>query len=328
MTTSRRTVFLRFPLLLALAGALAAAPPAHARVIDGVAAVVNEDVILVSEINDQMRPFIRELRQRYEGDELQQQLQELQEAVIKKAIEDRLVLQVAARVGVTADESQVDERMDAVVKRFGSIKAFEEEMHKRGMTPREFRDQIKDQVIVQETIRQVVGSKITVTENEIEDYYNAHRDNFDLAPARRIRLIFLQYDPDMPLFHRDQVRQRAEQIRLLADEGARMAELAAKFSEGPHGPKGGDVGYVTRGDVLPAIEDAVFSAEVNGPPTIVETDAGVYLFTVTDVRPGRTVPLSEARLQIERRLREDKQAERYEDWIAELKRQSFIDRKL
>ena len=314
--------------IVGVAATLLCVPPAAARVVDGVAAVVNEDVILVSEINDAMRPFMRQFRERYSGAELQAKLRELQEAVVKKAIEDRLILQVAATAGITADKGQVEERYNEIVKRFGSIETFEHEMRERGMTPREFRKQIEEQVIVQDTVRQVIGSKIRVTDNEIKEYYRRHESEFALAPARRVTLIFLQFSPNMPAFQRDQVRRRAEQIRRMAEEGALVSKLATKFSDGPHRENAGDLGYVMHGEILPELEDAVFAAEVNALPAIVEAQNGVYLFNVTGARPGRIVPLSEAKPRLAARLTEEKQSARYDEWIANLKSQSFIDRNL
>lgn len=322
-TNTRRALLGIFLVLLATAPL-----PAVARVVDGVAAVVNEDVILVSEINEAMQPVIREYTQRYTGEELRQKLRELQEAVISKAIEDKLILQVAKQHGIKAEKGQIDERMDAVIERFGSIEEFERQVEARGLTPREYREQVRDQILVQETIRQVVGTKIRITDNDIVEYYREHRDEFELAPARRLGSIFLGYPEDVPVSQRGLVRRRAEQIQLLAADGAQFGELARKFSEGPHRQKSGDVGFVSHGEILPALEDAAFAATVGAAPVIVETPAGVHLLVVTDERPGRLIPLSEARARIQATLTEEEQNERYEKWIDALKDQSFIDRKL
>lgn len=312
----------------ALLAAVVGPPPVLARVVDGVAAVVNDDVILVSEINEAMRPLIREYRQRYSGADLRQRLQDVQEAVVTKAIEDRLILQVAKKAEITADKAQVDERLQSVIDRFGAVKEFEAELRRRGMSLREYREQVRDQIVVQETIRQVVGAKIRVTDNEIAEYYRTHRDDFEVAPARRVSDIFLAYNPASPTADREGVRVRARQIVMLAEEGADFGELARKFSQGPHRDKGGDIGFVTRGEILPVLEEAAFSQPVAGTPALVDTANGLHILAVMAARPGRVIPLSEARPRIQTTLTEQKQNDKYQEWIAELKAQSFIDRKL
>ena len=148
MTMLRIRSSFRF-LLVAVAAAMLAWPRAGAaRVIDGVAAVVNDDVILVSEINDAMRPLIREYRQRYSGADLRRRLRDVQEAVVSKAIEDRLILQVAAKAEIKAEKAQIDERLEAVIERFGSVEILEAELRQRGITIREYRTQIRDQIIM------------------------------------------------------------------------------------------------------------------------------------------------------------------------------------
>ena len=316
-------------LLVAIAAAMLAWPRAGAaRVIDGVAAVVNDDVILVSEINDAMRPLIREYRQRYSGADLRRRLRDVQEAVVSKAIEDRLILQVAAKAEIKAEKAQIDERLEAVIERFGSVEILEAELRQRGITIREYRTQIRDQIIVQDTIRQVVGSKIRVTDNEIEEYYRKHRSNFEMAEARRVSAIYLPHDPRAAGDARAAMRRRAEQITMLASDGADFGELARKFSRGPHREQGGDIGYVTRGEILPDLEDVAFGMDADDPPTIVETADGVHVLAVTARRPGRVVPLSEARPRIQATLTERKQGEKYREWIDDLMAESHIDRKL
>lgn len=325
---TRLPVLTRSLVAALLLGGASGAAPAAARVIDGVAAVVNEDVILVSEINEAMRPIIREYRQRYSGDDLRRRLTEVQETVVLKAIEDRLILQVARRVGIAADKAQVDERLEAVVRRFGSDDSFEAELRRRAMTAREYRSQVRDQIIVQETIRQVIGANIRVTDNEIADYYREQRHQFELTAARRISTIFLPFTASGPVSDHAAVRLRAQQIVMLAGEGADFAELARKFSQGPHHAQGGDVGFVTRGEILPVLEEAAFARAAGDPPVMIETSTGVHLLLVTAERPGRLVPLSEARQRIQATLTEQKQSEKYQDWIDGLKTDSFIDRKL
>ncbi len=301
---------------------------ATARVVDGIAAVVNEDVILVSEINDAMRPLIREYRQRYSGDDLRRRLRDVQEAVVSKAIEDRLILQVAKNAKIEAQKAQVEERLQSVIDRFGSVDEFEVELRRRGITSREYRAQIRDQLVVQDTIRQVVGAHIRVTDNEIAEYYHDHRDRFSLAAARRISAIFLPYAANATPANQAAARRRAEQIRMLSQEGADFAELAGKFSQGPHRGKGGDIGYVTRGEILPDLEEAAFSMNPNAAPAIVETATGVHVLMVSAERPGRVIPLSEARPRIQATLTEQKQGEKYREWIDKLMAESYIDRKL
>ena len=115
---------------------------------------------------------------------------------------------------------------------------------------------------------------------------------------------------------------------MLASDGADFGELARKFSRGPHREQGGDIGYVTRGEILPDLEDVAFGMDSDAPPAIVETADGVHVLTVTARRLGRVVPLSEARPRIQATLTERKQGEKYRAWIDDLMAESHIDRKL
>lgn len=301
---------------------------ALSKVIDGIAIVVNKDAILVSEINEAMMPLMQEYRTKYSGEELKKKIDELRQTVIDQAIETKLILQVAKAKNIKADEKDVDARLEVVKKRFPSEDVFLQALAARGLTIREYRDQVAEQVLVQTTIKQVLGSEIRVSDNEIQTYYDGHPDEFITEQQIQLAQIFLKIPSGSTLEEIDQLRQKAEQLRILIDDGVDFSELARKYSEGPYRDKGGMVGLVGAKDILPELKDIAFSLKAGEVSPVIQTSYGLHILKAIDTMPAHKITLKEATPNIEERLSETKRNEKYKTWIKKLRQDAFVDVKI
>ena len=312
---------------LAVGISLLAGPsaPTLSRIIDGVAIIVNRDAVLVSEVNAAMAPMMQEYQARYAGAELKRKMAELREMIIKQAIETKLILQVAKVNGIRVDDGLVDSRIEVLKKRFPSEEEFLRTLSLKDTTLKQFREQVAEQVLVQETKRRVLGEDIHAPADEMEQYYNEHPDEFEVKPRVSLAQIFLGIPKDASQEKIEEARRRAEQLGLMLEEGADFSELAGKYSEGPYREKGGLVGIVGPGEILPDLEDVVFSLKKGEVSPVVRTKYGFHILRALDVTRARKIGFEEARPFIEERLREMKRSEKYDDWIEALKDDSYID---
>lgn len=301
---------------------------AVAVVVDGVAIIVNKDAILVSQINELLMPLMQEYRTKYSGTELKKKMDELRQTVIEQAIDTRLILQVAKQKGITPSERDVDLRIEMVKSRFPSEDAFLQGLAAKGITYREYRDQVAEQVLVQETIKQVAGSGISVSENEIRDYYNAHLSEFVTEPKVKLAQIFLKNPTDSTPERVEELRQKAEQLHILLEDGMSFAELARTYSEGPYREKDGIVGIVGHGEILPELEDIAFGLNTGEVSPVIQTSYGFHILKSLESFPARKITLDEARPLIEDRISETKRSEKYEEWIKTLREDAFIEVKI
>lgn len=304
------------------------APVAAAVVVDGIAAVVNKDAILVSEINEALMPLMQEYRQKYSGKELQKRLANLREMIIDQAIETRLVLQVAKEKGITASEKDIDTRVDMVKSRFPSEEDFLKALSTKGMTLREYRDQVAEQVLVQQTVQRVIGQDIEVLDNEIRDYYDSHVDEFVTIPKVNLAQIFLAVPGDATSDVINQKRKLANQIEVLLDDGMDFGELAEHYSEGPYGKDGGLIGVVGKNEILPELEKNAFALKTGEISPVIQTSYGFHILKALEALPERKIGFDEAKPLIEERLRDIKRNDKYKEWIQELRSKAYIDVKL
>jgi parvulin-like peptidyl-prolyl isomerase len=294
-------------------------------IIDGVAIVVNKDAILVSEINSAMGPAVRQYREAHTGPELNKKLAELRETVINQAIETKLILQVAKVNGITASEKAVDSRVEAVRERFSSESEFARALASKGLTLREYRDQVVEQTIVQDTTKRVLGREVTVQDDEIEEYYDSHRDEFETKPHVELAQIFLRIPEGGGEEEIEATGERADQLRVQLDDGADFSELATKYSEGPYREKGGLIGDVGAEEILPDLEKVAFALETDEISPVVRSAYGFHILKAYKASPARKIGFDEAKPQIEESIRDKKRTEKYDAWIEKLKEDSYID---
>lgn len=315
-------------LVAALVSLTLLSTPALARIIDGVAIVVNRDAVLVSEVNNAMLPALQEYRKKYSGVDLEQKLAELRETVINQAIENKLILQVAKANHISADEKMIDSRIELVMKRFPSESDFQQALAIKGLTIREYREQIAEQVLLQETLKRVLGAEVSVQDYEIVEYYDAHREEFETKPRVKLAQIFLQTQRDSTKEEIEEVRQKAEQLIILLDDGADFQELATKYSQGPYREKGGIVGEVGPDDILVDLKDAAFSLKTGEISPVVQTAYGFNILMAVEAMPTRKIAFDEAKPLIEELIGEKRRTEKYGDWIEKLKEDSYIDTRI
>lgn len=151
------------------------------------------------------------------------------------------------------------------------------------------------------------SSKVEVSDKEIEDYYQANREaKFHKLKEARMRHILTRVPPGADAGQRDAARARAQRILASARAGKDFAQLAKENSDDPSAAQGGEVGWLSQGQLLPALEKAVFSLGKGEISDVIESPSGYHIVKVEDVRAERTQSLKEATAEIIRTLKSEK----------------------
>ncbi len=305
---------------------------ALAEVVDRIVAVVNDDIITLSELNRAFEPYAKRIEATYTKPDKESVLKGNKEALLQEMVNQLLIEQTAKKAG--ADFSTVKEEdvtgvvNDMLVKHKVTLEEFQRRLEAEGSSLENLKKEIKGQILRMRLLRREVQSRIVITDEEIGAYYQEHRDAYEGKEAARIRQIFLPAAADAPATQRQQARELAQQIRERVIQGESFEQLCAQYSGGPAANQGGDVGFVERGVILPPVEKAAFALPIGKLSDVIETDIGYHLIVVTDRRGGGVKPIDEVRHEIKARIEEDKIAKKYEEWIQELRKKSYIDIRL
>ncbi len=300
---------------LVVAVALAAQPTTTGAVlVDRVVAVVNGDVITLSELRDEMKRIHKE-----PGDPREES------AVLRDMIEQRLIEQEAEKQGVTVTEKDIDLAIEGVKIRFKmDDEALGKALKEQGVTMAEFREQWRRQLLNQKLMRRVIGGSIAVTDDEIRKEYELKYGT--LAPERETRLSHILVKIGSS---EDEARQKALEILERARKGESFSKLAKEFSDDPvSASKGGDLGYFKPGDLAPPLEEAVAEAKVGEIVGPVRSAAGFHIMKVTDIKRTESSIDPTTREQIREELYQKKVKKALEEWVSQIRKKAYVEVKL
>ncbi len=233
------------------------------------------------------------------------------EHVIHELIDQYLLSAAASSAGVTVRAEDVEEYIEAHKGRY-TDDSFHTMLAGRGIDEATWRLQRERQLLVERYIAEVIAPAITITDHDIATYYQNHEKEFRASDAIQVRHILVTD------------RATAERLRERLHAGENFAQLAVEFSIAPEAERGGDVGWIQRGQYPQVFEDTCFQLPVGAMSDVVQSQYGFHLFKVLARRRATTLPLTAVKEDIAARLREDATAEAFAEHMATLRSATAI----
>ncbi len=260
---------------------LAVSAEAEREAVDRIVAVVDDRVILASELASQAQLIVLQGGQQ-PGNE--QELMQLNSDVLEQMISDQLFL-IAARKDTTINlrpeeiEQALDDHLAGIARNFESNEAFLDALAAEGLNIRElrkkFRDDVENQILKQRYVQKKLYS-VAVSRHEVEEFYRNFQDSLPGQPeAVKLAHILLPVEPSSTL--EDSVKALAAELRRQALEGDDFATLSANHSSLGAGADGGDLGYISRSDVVPEFARAAFNLSPGDISGVIRTQFGYHV---------------------------------------------------
>ena len=232
--------------------------------------------------------------------------------VLDEIIKSTLLKQELARKNIAVDQKEIDKALNNANE--GYVKgSLEKSLKLEGVAIEDWRRSIKNKVLIKKLIRQHVNSKVSVSDKELQDYFEKANNKFHKKEMVRALHIMVQSE---------------EEIREIQDELRRkqksFSDLAREFSLGPEGERGGDLGYFEIGQ-MPEEFDEVFKLKRNMVSSIIRTPYGFHLFKVVDKIKERKMSFKESKNKIEKILLQELQDIAFREWLLKLKKNAQIN---
>lgn len=303
------------------------APSVYAESVDRIVAVVNGDIIILSEFNAAFEPYRKRIEDAYKGAERDTALAESRKAFLNRLIDASLIEQEARKTGIAVKDEEVTEAIkDMADRRNIALSDLPNELAKEGLSLGAYRKDLREQIVRMRLIRREIKSKLMVTDKEIGEYYRLHRSDYEGKEAVRIQQILLAVPKGAGTEAREKIRKTAEEISRRLQKAESFDVLATSFSSGPAGSS--DLGFIERGMVLPEVEKAAFALDKGGISGVIESPAGFHILRALDKRGGGLTPIADVREEIQARLEEQKMLVKFDEWLAALRKKSLIEIKL
>jgi peptidyl-prolyl cis-trans isomerase SurA len=316
---------MRFCLLLLL---LAAPHLAGAKVIDRVAAVVNDEVITLSEVEDAAAISLRKLVDVADPVTREQMTQRQLRRSLDELVGHRLMLQEATRAQITITGEDVKAHLASVMSRQKwDDQQLRMYLTSQGLTMAEFRAQVREQLLRQRVVRRFLGGKVNVSDGDLLDYYRERKTQLNTEFELEAAHIVLKVPTNASPAEEAAIRQKARELltRAAAED---FTELAKRYSEGPAAQQGGYLGTFRRGSLDSGLETVLFGLDVGGVGGPVRTGFGYHVVKSVSRKALPMPTFEESKENLRRELMDKRMADAMTRWIEELKGKAFIELRL
>lgn len=294
------------------------APFATGETVDRVVAIINDSIITLSELNAATAVAIEKLG--VKGADDKRKVEEVRATILESLIEQRLVKQAADRAGIEVSEREIDNAVEDIKKQNKlTQEALLLALAQSGLTQKEYREQLKEQIRQVKFINKEFRSKISVQADDIDDYYRQNIKEFSNPAVYRMNMIFIPSD------NRTVMEEKVALVQKGLSSGVDFRQLASHYSDGPSPSLGGDLGYLKSGEVEGWIEEAVKQLAPGQASPAIEKPEGVYFLQLTDFKAAEPRPLSEVKGVIQDRLFKKMMDERFSFWLDEVKRYAHLE---
>ena len=290
-----------------------------AELVEKIVARVNDRLITSSE-------FQKRLEVASHGPKTNADPGSLRKNVLDDLIKEKLIEERAKELAVVATDAEVEEAVERVKRQYNlaTDSEFDTALAQSNMNREELKRQIRQTITIQKVIGRDVTSKLDMSEDMLRLEYERQKETLYKVPEQaRVYEIVLRFSTSDP-GGREKALARLEQARAKITAGAPFGDVAREYSEGNAANRGGDLGMVSRGELLSALDVAVFSDPPQEFPPPVILPASAHLFRVVERKPSGYRPFEEVSEDLKKRIGENLYDKRFAEYIERLRREAFV----
>ena len=254
---------------------------------------------------------------------------ERRDEILRGALDQLVVYTLLAQEskarGIKVEQTDIDAKMNELRQQFKDQASFDKALKDRGMTLDSLRADAQRDLSVNKLMDTEVASLPGPSDQEAREFYDKNPDKFKQDESVRASHILIRVDDKADAATKQKARAEIDSVLKQARSGADFATLAQQHSQDGSAAQGGDLNYFSRGQMVPAFEQAAFSLKPGQISDVVTTQFGYHIIKVTDHKPARRVTFEEANAQIKQFLEQQKKQQHADAFIEGLKKKSKIE---
>lgn len=310
--------------LLALVFAAAALPVAAADLVEAIVVRVGDRIITRTQYLKRLYDGMTEIEQSTPPDQVAARKEEMKKNLLNDLIAELLIKDRADRLGLSVTEAEVKEAVARLKQQYGisTDEQFEESLRKSGMTRTEMEARLRDTLITNKVFARELRSRENLTDRELRERYDREKERYRLPERAHLRAIVIPRPEDAAAA--EKARQRAEEVAAQAKTAQDFAALAASVPESVTKEKGGDMGEVARGELLPDLDKAVFNAQPGAVLGPIATKSGWHIVKVESRLPSEIPAFESIKDRLRREVDDEAFQRDYKAYIERLRKEAFI----
>ena len=288
------------------------------KTIDKIVAIVNQDIILLSDFNEFKAGLAVELKKDPTNHEIDHP-EEFQKRVLQQMIEEKLIQQQVKSMGLEATDSQLENVVDEVMKSNGlqNRKELERALRSENITYDQFVEQYKNRIGRSNLVNQTIRPKIKISDDEIQAELQKKNQASSKTVQYRVSMIFLsKANTDL---------QKMQQLQKTFKTTDDFTKSATQLTEGPGKDAGGDLGWTDPKDLQPALSSELVKLKKGEISPVIQTDTGFYVLACTDQKIKQSDQDEKAKEQVQDEMMNTLLTKNLNQYIADLKRKAHIE---
>lgn len=321
-----KVVFIRHVFIFCALSFFIIADAQSAEVVDRIVAVVNDDIILLSEFDESFKPYgDRIMASGYSLDKERQTLFNVREEILNQLIDQKLTDQQIKQSKITVSDNEIDKAIERLKEaNLFTDEELREMLKTEGLTMEEYQKRITDQILRAKLVNFEIKSKIVITKEDIKFYYKNHSDKYGGIKKYRLSNIIMK----MPSFASEEekpgVLKKMEIVLTELKAGKPFDIIAKTYSESSYDNDDGGLGLFELKELSPEIQEAIKDMKTGEFTPVLDTDQGYQIFYIQEIVnvPGKSI--EEASPEIEDMLYKEIVDKKFRSWIDELRKRSHI----
>ena len=279
---------------------------------DGIVAIVNSDIIMLSEMKRELAPERERIQKEYRGEALARRLKTAEYMALTTMIERKLQLQEAKVRNIVVTDQEVRQAIQQMKQQGRTI----DEANPADMKS------AREQMMLFRIVDRDVRNAVIAGDSDLKRYFQEHRDRFALSEEYTLSQILIK-----PRSQDDtaDAREKVREVMTRLKQGDSFEDLALRFSDGPNASHGGHLGLVRQGELLPEIERTIATMVPGGTSDMIETPDGLHIVRLEDKNPKQFRPYEQVRAEIQGLVFQQKSEDAFQSWLANLKNKAYIE---
>jgi parvulin-like peptidyl-prolyl isomerase len=290
-------------------------------VVEAIVAIVNEDIITLSQFEAEHEALYQFLRSQLQGEEFDKQYEMQKKGLLDRMITELLLVQEAEKKELNVSE-QLKMLIDNIKEQYeiSSDDQLRRIMQQQGIDYEAWRKQQERALLQQAVVFTEVGRSIVIDETDVVNYYDQNPEEFTEPPEYKLRAIFISSE--------GKSEENAQKIKSEIDgklaNGEDISELAGQYSEGPEKESQGDLGTFKKGELAENLQQEVENLASGEMSSWIEMPTGWYKIKVEEKKDSRLKTFEEVKKEIEEKLFRREEQKKLQEYLEDLKKRSFI----
>jgi parvulin-like peptidyl-prolyl isomerase len=310
--------------ILAVLISLAAVSLSATELVEAIVVRVGDRVVTRTQYVKRLHEGYAEIEQSTPADKAAAKRDELRKSIINDLIAELLIKDRADRLGITVSDAEVKDAMVRLKQQYNitTDEAFDQSLKSSGMTRADMEARLRDTLLTNKLFGRELRGRDELTDKELRERYDREKDTYRLPERAHLRAIIVT-KPDDPAAA-ERMAARVQQIASDAKAAPDFAKYAESVPENAMKEKGGDMGDVARGELLPDLDKAVFNSNSGAILGPIATKSGWHIIKVEQRLPSEVPAFESVKDKLRKDVSEESFNRDYKAYIERLRKEAFI----